>query len=159
MTPEADFWAEHPAAELLAGVQRGETVTASGLRLTRTYGNCLWPGVREGDVLFYAPLSELPLAHLVGKILIAQAAQGTVAHRLLRALGAPGRERVVLGGDLTGPDAPRRRDELLGVAKALYRPGQGFVELPAPLEVGPLGGALLAKLARFFSWAERVARD
>jgi hypothetical protein len=64
---------------------------------------------------------------------------------------------VILSGDLSANDPPRKRDEILGIAKALYRPGQGFVDLPKPLELGPSGRAMLNRLARFFTWAQHLA--
>jgi hypothetical protein len=155
---EARYWEDQPAAELLAEVERGAVATSGGHLLTRTYGTCMWPGIREGDLIFYVPLADEALAPLVGQIAVARSSAGSsVAHRIQRVSGPAGRERVVLKGDLAWSDAPRRRAELLGVAKALYRPGRGFVDLPESLEVGPAGGALLQLLGRFFTWAERRA--
>jgi hypothetical protein len=152
---ETGYWAEHPASPLLSEAELRSAVTASGHHLTRTYGTCMWPGVREGDLIFYAPLGPEPLAPLVGQIAVAQSSIGPVAHRIRRVFGAAGREWVILAGDLSPDDPPRRRPELLGLARALYRPGQGFVDLPKPLNVDPLLAAILQRLGQFFTWAQR----
>ncbi len=158
MSAEARYWAQHPALGLLADAGGGGARTASGLRLTRTHGTCMWPGLREGDLVFYADVPDGPLADLVGRIAIARAHGEPVAHRILRVLGEPGAERLVLGGDLSEPDRLRPRRDILGIARAVYRPGHGFVDLPERLVVGPLGRAILGRMARFFTWAERRAR-
>jgi hypothetical protein len=93
----------------------------------------------------------------IGQIAVATSPGGPVAHRIRQVLGARGHERAILGGDLSANDAPRGREEILGVAKALYRPGQGFIELPGPLTVGPMGRVMLQRLGRFFTWARRFA--
>jgi hypothetical protein len=154
---ETRYWDEHPASALLSEAELQSAVTASGHHLTRTHGTCMWPGIREGDLIFYAPLGPEPLAPLVGQIAVARAPFGPVAHRIRRVFGAHGREWVVLAGDLAPEDSPRRRSEILGLARALYRPGQGFADLPERLEVGPAGGAVLQLLGRFFTWAQRRA--
>ena len=157
MSAEARYWERHPAVELLARTGGDAPLTASGLRLTRTYGCCMWPGVREGDLVFYAPLPDGRLEGLIGQIGIARAERGPIAHRILRVFGGPGNERLVLGGDLAEADPPRRREDVLGLVKAVYRPGQGFVDLPPRLEIGPFGAAILSEIGRFFTWAARVA--
>ncbi len=115
----------------------------------------MWPGLREGDLIVYTPLEKADLRRLVGQIAVATSPSGPVVHRIRRVFGARGRERVVLSGDLLASDPPRSRPEILGVAKALYRPGRGFVELPRPLDVGPAGRVVLHRLGRFFTWAKR----
>jgi hypothetical protein len=157
VTQETRYWADHPATALLSEAEVRTAITASGHHLTRTHGTCMWPGIREGDLLFYAPLGPTPLAPLVGQIAVASSPAGPVAHRIRRVVGAAGCERVVLGGDLSAEDAPRRRGDVLGLARALYRPGQGFVDLPEPSEADPVLAALLQQLARFFTWAQHLA--
>lgn len=117
----------------------------------------MWPGLREGDRLIFSPLGRDELRGLAGQIGVARSPQGLVAHRIRRVFGLPGRERLVLGGDLSPDDPVRDRSEILGVAKALYRPGQGFVDLPGPLDVGPAGGAVLRLGGRLWTWAQRRA--
>jgi hypothetical protein len=119
-------------------------------------GVCMWPGLREGDMLVYSPLEDGDLVGLVGQIAVASSPTGPVAHRVRSISGSPGKQ-LILAGDLSANDAPRGREEILGVAKALYRPGQGFIELPGPLTVGPMGRVMLQRLGRFFTWARRFA--
>lgn len=117
----------------------------------------MWPGLQEGDLLVYSPLEASDLGELVGQIAVARSPAGPVAHRIQRVFGAHGREWLVLGGDLSESDAPRRREEILGIAKVLYRPGRGFVDLPEPIDVGPIGRALLQRMGWFFTWAQHRA--
>ncbi len=158
--PEGAFWSSHPAAGLLAeqvaARSCGPLVTASGLGLTRTMGACMWPGIREGDLLFFRPLpAGTPLAPLLGTVALARDGGRIVGHRLLRAFGLPGRERFVLSGDLADPDPPRPRETLLGIVRAVYRPGKGFLDPPDARPSGPLSRALLSRVARLATWAAR----
>ncbi|MHB8416997.1 MAG: S24/S26 family peptidase [Myxococcales bacterium] len=136
------------------GIAPAEPQGSEHLRCGRMTGTCMWPGLREGDWVFYAPLPDGPVHDLIGRVAVARAPSGPVAHRIRRVFGG----WLVLCGDLSlRPDSPRRREDVLGVAKAVYRPGHGFVDVPARLPVGPLGSAVLGKLARFFTWAQRSA--
>jgi signal peptidase I len=123
-------------------------VPSERLEVVEIRGGCMWPGLRDGDLVLYRPRSPLE----PGQIVVARSELGLIAHRVRAVLGA---RRVVLGGDLRGDDPPRDPSEILGVARALYRPGQGFVDLPARLETSPLGAAVLTRAAQLWSWATR----
>lgn len=124
------------------------------LALVPFRGLCMWPWIREGDLLLVEPLPG-ELRALLGRIAIATSVVGPVAHRIRRIAGPVGRERVILGGDLGADDPPRSRTDLLGVVRAIYRPAVGFLD-PAPAHhVGPLAAALLGRLGR---WVQ-AARD
>lgn len=121
-------------------------------RLCRAHGTCMWPAIREGDLLFHAPPSEEPLERQLNSVAIALSPSGElVAHRILRVFGPPGWERIVLAGDLAVEDRPRWRSQIVGLVEAIYRPGRGFVDLPPPLRPGPIGRGLLRKIAALAS--------
>ncbi len=116
------------------------------------HGTCMWPAVREGDLLLHLPLGNQRLAERLESVAIARGLGGElVAHRIVRVLGPSGAERVVLSGDLGNEDPPRPRSEILGLVEAVYRPGRGFVELGPPLRPGPLGRSLLRRIAALAS--------
>jgi hypothetical protein len=128
-------------------------------------GVCMWPALRERDLLLCEPLDGItpPL----GDVLIAREGSCFVAHRLKRAYGTPGAEHFVLKADLGGADPPRPRSEILGRALLVYRPdsgrsGQALLDVGAPLaaepELGPLASALLRRVARWHTLANQGLR-
>jgi hypothetical protein len=118
----------------------------------------MWPGLLEGDWILYGPLPGGKLGDLVGQVAVAHSSEGLVAHRIVRIFGSPGSEWLVLAGDLAcSPDRPRPRRDVVGLARAVHRPGQGFIDLPKGQAAGALAGSLLQGAARFFKWAERAA--
>jgi hypothetical protein len=123
-------------------------------------GVCMWPAVREDDLLLCEPLGEtVPLA---GEVLVAHDGEGWVAHRLRRTWRRRGEERLVLKADLGPADLPRRRSEILGRVLLVYRSHQGLTDVCTPvsgeLEIGPIGAAILRRVARWHTRA-RQARN
>lgn len=129
-------------------------LVTEGLLLVRTEGTSMWPALRTGDLLFGHQLGagERPLQ---GTVLVAEGPGGLMAHRLDRVRGQGLRERFYLAGDLSGPDVPLPRSDIRGVAAAIYRAGSGFLDIPPPLGLGPLGRRLVARLAWAWAWAQR----
>jgi hypothetical protein len=125
------------------------------LQVVEVRGGCMWPALREGDLVLMRPTEQLEGPIERGQVAVAQGASGLVAHRVRAVLGGASRPRIVLGGDLSANDPPRGASEIVGVAQAVYRPGVGFVDLPIPVELNPLGAAVLARAARLWSWAVR----
>ncbi len=150
---EVGYWSGHPASTLLEEQTAARTdealLSASGFGLTRTRGACMWPGIREGDLLLFRPLPPgAPLLPWIGQVAVARDGARIVAHRLRRVIGFPGRERFVLAGDLAIPDPPRPRSALVGMVRTIYRPGTGFLDPPPVVDLGPIARAVVVRLAR-----------
>jgi hypothetical protein len=129
------------------------------LEVVEIRGGCMWPALREGDLVLMRPQEDSASEIEPGRVAIATGPAGLVAHRVQAVQGQAGQLRVTLGGDLSGDDAPRGASEIVGVAQAVYRPGVGFVDLPEPMDLNPLGAAVLARAARLWSWAVRRLAD
>ncbi len=123
-------------------------------------GVCMWPVLREGDLLLCEPLGEL--APNLGDVLVAPEGSRFVAHRLQRIYGPRSAECLVLQGDLAGPDAPRKRGDILGRALLVYRTASGtgpprLLDIAPPAvssaDLGLLGSGLLRRVA---SWQTRA---
>jgi hypothetical protein len=118
----------------------------------------MWPALREGDLVLVRRSEDLGKPIEPGQVAVAHGPSGLVAHRVREVRDLAGRPRIVLGGDLSANDPPREASEIVGIAQAVYRPGVGFVDLPLPVELNPLGAAVLARAARLWSWAvQRLA--
>jgi len=121
-------------------------------------GVCMWPALREGDLLLCEPLPEGPPPS-PGEVLVAREGTRFVAHRLRRSHGPAGRERFVLGADLGPADPPRRREEIVGRVLLVHRSPEGLLEVAPPFtgkaEIGPLEAALLRRLARWHTDSSR----
>jgi hypothetical protein len=120
-------------------------------------GVCMWPAVREGDLLLCEPLGgSVPSK---GEVLVAREDRGFVAHRFLRVRRYRGKEQLFLGADLGRPDRPRGRDEILGRVLLVYRQQEGLTDVAAvpagDEDVGPVAAAILRRLAR---WHTRVTQ-
>jgi hypothetical protein len=129
-------------------------VPGESLGVVEICGGCMWPGLREGDQLLFQP-QKASSTFEVGGIVVARSELGLVAHRVRAVLGRGERTKLVLGGDLGRDDPPRAPEQIVGTAKALYRPGLGFVDLPPRPDVSPLGAAVLSRASQVWSWAVR----
>jgi hypothetical protein len=121
-------------------------------------GVCMWPAVREGDLLLCEPLgSGVPNP---GEVLVAHDGRGFVAHRLHSARLVRGKERLLLKADLGESDRPRGREEILGRVLLVYRQEEGLTDvttsLRSELEVGPFTAAILRRVARWHTDAIKV---
>ena len=127
--------------------------------LVQTTGTSMWPALRTGDLLFGHPLGAGRSFFTLGSVLVVQGPHGLIAHRLVRVAGRTPARRFFLAGDLSGPDLPFAEAEIRGVARARYRKGEGFRDLPPALGLGPLGQRLLTPIARLYNWAHARARE
>jgi hypothetical protein len=121
-------------------------------------GVCMWPAVREGDLLLCEPLGGAVPNR--GEVLVAREDRGFVAHRFLRLRRYRGKEQLFLGADLGRPDRPRGREEILGRVLLVYRQQEGLTDvatIPAGGEqVGPFAAAVLRHLARWHTRATHL---
>jgi hypothetical protein len=121
-------------------------------------GVCMWPAIREGDLLLCQPLGSSVLC--AGEVLVAHDGRGWVAHRLRYTRQLRGTEHLCLKADLGKADWPRRREEILGRVLLIYRERQGLTDLGAPLggdlDIGPLGASFLRRLARWHTQATKI---
>jgi len=134
-------------------------VPGSRLEAVEIRGGCMWPALREGDWVLMRRSDARGGRIEPGQVAVAHGPSGFVAHRVRELLEHPNGTRIVLGGDLSADDPPREASEIVGVAEAVYRPGVGFVDLPDPVELNPLGAAVLARAARLWTWAVRRLAD
>jgi hypothetical protein len=113
-------------------------------------GVCMWPAVREGDLLLCEPIGGTALSR--GEVLVAHDERGFVAHRLRRARRWRGEEQLFLKADLGDADPPRRRNEILGRVLLIYRQEDCLTDVTAALggelEIGPIAAAILRRVAR-----------
>lgn len=91
----------------------------------RATGLSMEPTIRDGDLLTVEPAD--PGAVRRGEILLYRAAQGVIAHRLVRCEPAGGQPRLVLRGDAAGTcDPPVGDGEVLGRVVAVQRRGRSW---------------------------------
>jgi polysaccharide export outer membrane protein len=116
-------------------------------------GASMHPTLRDGDRVVASPFLGLPLP---GQIVLARCAGGLVVHRLIDVRLRDGRRLYRLQGDAEpGPDAPVRREDLLGRVVGAWRSGRWteIADDPVTRSHALLRGALRRRRGRLLRGA------
>lgn len=89
----------------------------------RALGGSMWPAIRSGDLVFIAPEHD----YEPGDIVLVEKGGQWLLHRLLRIVGSPDEDWLILKGDaLDTADQPCPPSAVLGVAYGLEREGRSL---------------------------------